>query len=724
MGRNSFGSLALAGAFLAGMGVAGATPNNPNAHFTVSGTQILKDGQPFRAVGCDHFMLGYQFHGNPPNTPVDLARDMGTKALQDAKDEGIAFFRFSVFGYGSVDFQRWRDRRPQFLAELDMLCDAAHAQGVYLVPSLMWNYQAICDLAGESQGSLFKDPNSVSWGYLRDYVASVVGHLKGRDEIIMWELANELAYICDANPQSGNAYDRIATSDMIAFMTRFAYEVKNADPDRPVTSGYGMPTTYAQHLRNKPQWNGGGSFGKDSVSQFQQYIRDMHPYPIDVVSVHFYNPGDNTRFQSVGPDDASTLSYAKQAADLAGKPLFVGEFGDTQPNTTVDPTGPFEQSVIANCGRLGIPLAAAWDFEFYQFDTTTRNTFSIDPGYNDQLLAAFRSANEASGAVLPRTGPTPPHVVVTGPFEGQDFPVNQALTVTTQASDGDSVANVQLLVDGVSVATATDLPYSLTWTPADPGAHTLVALVTNAAGLATRSEPVHIIIDGTPASTSLAVLGAATGWSQVAPDSFASAYGQSLASAVNAPGVTVSLTDSSGANLAATVVYTSPGQINFVVPAGAAAGPATVTVTSDQGSQATGLVEVVPVTPGVFQVGNGIAAAWLVRVHTDGTTDNEPIYTVDATGNVTAVPVNLGVANGDQCFLCLWGTGLRAAQTTGVTFNEVAGVVTFSGAEGVTDALDQVNVLIPASLDGTGGTVNVQVVADGLRANVVQIAIQ
>src|SRR5271170_7880228 len=105
----------------------------------------------------------------------------------------------------------------------------------------------------------------------------------------MWELANEIAYICDANPASGNPYDRIATADMIAFMQRLAQVVQSADPDRPITSGYGFPTKYAQHLRQRPQWDNGGDFGNDSVSQFQEYIAAMHPAPINVISVHFYN---------------------------------------------------------------------------------------------------------------------------------------------------------------------------------------------------------------------------------------------------------------------------------------------------------------------------------------------------------------------------------------------------------------------------------------------------
>src|SRR5690242_12652287 len=88
--------------------VAANPPANPHVHFTRSGTQILRDGTPYRAVGADHFMLGYQFHGNCPSTPANLSVDMGAKALADANERGLALFRFSVFGYGAADIQRWR----------------------------------------------------------------------------------------------------------------------------------------------------------------------------------------------------------------------------------------------------------------------------------------------------------------------------------------------------------------------------------------------------------------------------------------------------------------------------------------------------------------------------------------------------------------------------------------------------------------------------------------
>lgn len=168
----------------------------------------------------------------------------------------------------------------------------------------------------------------------------------------------------------------------------------------------------------------------------------------------------------------------------------------------------------------------------------------------------------------------------------------------------------------------------------------------------------------------------------------------------------MSVQDAQGATFAATVTDASPTQVNFLVPRGAANGPAKVTVTSDTGASFTGAVEVVPVAPSVF-------VATLTRVHADGSQSLEYV-----TG-----PIDLGVAAGDRVYLTLSGTGFKNASSAKVLFGAVAGDVSFAGAT-VTDGLEQVNVLIPSVLDGTNASVDVRLLAAGLRANVALLAIR
>ena len=92
--------------------------------------------------------------------------------------------------------------------------------------------------------------------------------------------------------------------------------------------------------------------------------------------------------------------------------------------------------------------------------------------------------------------------------------------------------------------------------------------------------------------------------------------------------------------------------------------------------------------------------------------------------------INLGSST-DEAVLELFGTGIRgaggAANVT-VTVGDTQGTVQYAGAQGDGApgsyyGLDQVNVLLPRSLVGSG-TVNVVLTAGGQTANTVTVDIQ
>jgi uncharacterized protein (TIGR03437 family) len=86
-------------------------------------------------------------------------------------------------------------------------------------------------------------------------------------------------------------------------------------------------------------------------------------------------------------------------------------------------------------------------------------------------------------------------------------------------------------------------------------------------------------------------------------------------------------------------------------------------------------------------------------------------------------PIHLGTP-GDQVYLVLYGTGLRHAGGLTATINGVSVPVSYFGAQGSDEGLDQVNLgPLPASLAGAG-VVNIAITADGQPANPVTIAIQ
>jgi uncharacterized protein (TIGR03437 family) len=219
----------------------------------------------------------------------------------------------------------------------------------------------------------------------------------------------------------------------------------------------------------------------------------------------------------------------------------------------------------------------------------------------------------------------------------------------------------------------------------------------------------------------------------LAPASLATAYGSDLATGT--PGATslplppsfggtfVSITDSSGATAQAPLLYVSPGQVNFEVPQGVASGAAQVTVTSADGARSIATVQIAPVAPAVFELNSaGLAAADVLLV-SGGSQTYENVYTVSA-GQIVAQPVSIGSAS-DQAYLLLYGTGLRAAGTSGVSvkINGTSAPVQYAGPQGSFAGLDQMNVLLPPTLAGAGA-VTVQLQANGITANAVTITVK
>jgi uncharacterized protein (TIGR03437 family) len=170
----------------------------------------------------------------------------------------------------------------------------------------------------------------------------------------------------------------------------------------------------------------------------------------------------------------------------------------------------------------------------------------------------------------------------------------------------------------------------------------------------------------------------------VAPNSIATAFGANFPA-----NPTVTITGNSGPSLSASVVFSSVSQIHFIVPAGLEAGLAIAQI----GAQSAPFA-VAPLAPSLFTLNNqGLAAAYT----TTGTT-NTPTATF-ANGVYTPVPID--VSSGST-YLILFGTGFRGAPLRFASVNETLLEVQYAGPQPSFPALDQVNLLLPASLAGAG----------------------
>jgi len=222
----------------------------------------------------------------------------------------------------------------------------------------------------------------------------------------------------------------------------------------------------------------------------------------------------------------------------------------------------------------------------------------------------------------------------------------------------------------------------------------------------------------------------------IAPNSFVSAFGSSLATVTqaagspyptNVGGTTVTVTDALGVARLAPLSYVSPTQVNYIVPGSTALGQAIVTVAAGTTTSSAAAV-IAAIDPGVFLFGGtDLVAAYVQRVNADGSQTVDNVYTLNSSGGIVAAPIDLSPAN-SQVYLVLYGTGLRGHSSASNSVTITAGGVSlpapiYAGAQPQYAGLDQIDVVLPQSLAGKGD-VAIQVTVDGQAANLGHVTIQ
>ena len=212
---------------------------------------------------------------------------------------------------------------------------------------------------------------------------------------------------------------------------------------------------------------------------------------------------------------------------------------------------------------------------------------------------------------------------------------------------------------------------------------------------------------------------------RVAANSWATVYGTNLATAATSAttatppttlgGVTIDVTDSAGVKRAAMIAFVGPQSANLVIPAGTAAGYATLTVKTSDGRTLSPGVWVDPVAPALFSINaNGMGAAAAVAVKYDSALNQTQMNVFNCSagaGTCSTAPIDLGGPT-DQVILLLFGTGIRGAKTVTATIGGQTATVLGFAAQSVFPGLDQVNVRIPRALIGKG-EVNIVLTVDG-----------
>jgi uncharacterized protein (TIGR03437 family) len=185
-------------------------------------------------------------------------------------------------------------------------------------------------------------------------------------------------------------------------------------------------------------------------------------------------------------------------------------------------------------------------------------------------------------------------------------------------------------------------------------------------------------------------------------------------------GTTVRIRDRENREFLSQLFYVSSAQVNFLLPAALALGPATIEISSLDGNVSIGLIQVEKIAPGLFSAnstGRDIAAGNIVRVR-NGQQTTEPFARFES-GGFVPIPIDHG-PDGDAIYLVFYGTGIRNRDPNGNVSVTVGGVrvdVTYAGSSPPYVGLDQVNTgPIPRSLAGRG-EVEVVLNVEGKEAN-------
>ncbi len=225
----------------------------------------------------------------------------------------------------------------------------------------------------------------------------------------------------------------------------------------------------------------------------------------------------------------------------------------------------------------------------------------------------------------------------------------------------------------------------------------------------------------------------------LAADSLGSLFGTNLATeakgaeslplSTTLAGSSVFIKDVLGNEHLAKMLYASPTQINFQLPANLPAGAATIYAVSNGNIHSSSSINIVNINPGIFSAdatGVGFAAAVVQRVKSDGEQTYENVARYDSALNRwVAIPIDVSNPN-EQVFLAIFGTGIRGrsslANVSAIVGNTNVEVL-YAGEQGFYAGVDQVNIRLPRSLSGSG-EIAIAIGVDGLAANPIKINIK
>lgn len=228
----------------------------------------------------------------------------------------------------------------------------------------------------------------------------------------------------------------------------------------------------------------------------------------------------------------------------------------------------------------------------------------------------------------------------------------------------------------------------------------------------------------TPTVPTVNTVSAASYSTNVAPDSIVSTFGTGLGTGIYRA-ASLPLPKSLGGtvvtvnNVAADLLYVSPTQINYIMPANLAPGTGTVEVKLNNVIVGKGIATIDNVAPGLFTItadGKGIPAGY----STFDSITLKQLFNPDGTSR----PIEAGTVQRPN-YLVLFGTGFRKRSTLSNVQVRIGGIISpvdYAAAQRDYAGLDQLNIMIPTGARSSG-EVDLILTVDGKQANKVRVNI-
>lgn len=336
----------------------GPTPDPPL--LGRDGPELILGGEPFHEISFDAYNLLELWLGGQGQ----VARD----ELHSLRGHGFRVVRVMASPYWATQIEdaffdadpaAQADKRARYFAQFDALLDAADANGIRIVASLMWQVANLGELGGHTVRVGMTDGTSLGHQRVEEYIREVVGRYAGRPTIAMWEIGNEWNLGADIQwPQFDYTSDELG-----AYYAETATMIHEIDPWHLVTTGDSSPRPAAMHLLQAVREGRDVDWTFDTADELAEYLVLINPEPIDVISIHYYDDAMISLGGTLG--SPANLRYFKSVADQMGKPLFIGEIGCTAAVGCLDGGNaplPMLRDTLPVLVELDLPLTLYWNY--------------------------------------------------------------------------------------------------------------------------------------------------------------------------------------------------------------------------------------------------------------------------------------------------------------------------------------------------------------------------